>query len=99
MFQKRHWLKGGITALGINIFLSLAGVIISFSTHDISDAYGIIAEKVFNFFAAILLYLPLGKEGFQFPELFIISLGFWFLIGASFGCIYGKIKEGSKIDM
>ena len=91
--MKKYWLRWGLIALSINIFLSFLGVVIGFYAHDISDAYGSFAEKIFDFFATILLYTPLGGEGFQFPELFLISFGSWFLVGVLLGFVYGKFRK------
>ncbi len=98
MNNKRYWLRGGIAGLVFNAIFTLPGIIIGIFAHDVSDAFGTVAEKIFNFFGTILLYIPLGKEGFQFPLLFVISFGFTSIVGAVIGWIYGKIKNRNNTN-
>ncbi len=89
--MKRYILSGGLIVLAFGSILGLLLFSVAFSAHD-SDAYGVIAEKIFNFFATILLIAPLSGQGFSFGESLLISAVYLFLIGALIGWVYGKNK-------
>ena len=55
-----------------------------------------VAEKIFNFFATILLIAPLSDAGFSFGESLLISAVYVFLVGALIGWLYGKYKNKIK---
>jgi hypothetical protein len=96
-YMKKYWLRGGISGLifGLILYVGLF-LVAATGVHDISDTYGIIAEKIFNLFAHISLIIPLDRAGFSPGETFIISGIYTFVLGAIIGFIYGKIKPISQ---
>ncbi len=95
--SSQYWLWGGISGLVIGAVLSGILFVIAFAVHDISDAFGPLAENIFDFFAYALLITPLSNEGFSFNISLVISAAWVFLIGAVLGWIYGKLYNRVKI--
>ena len=87
--QKRYWLRGGVT-------LGLLDLVLVFLNIAFNPASGLIlALNIVQGPFSYLLYpiLNLDKMRGNIPILVVGGLICWFIIGAIFGWLYGRIKN------
>lgn len=96
MTQRRYWLYGGIAGLILGTVIAGILTFVSFSVHDIADAYGTISLVAFNLLYGVFLAIPLWIASFipvlnWYPA--VLTVFFYeFAVGALIGLIYGRIK-------
>ena len=86
--KKRYWLRGGVVAVIINLFLFLIDYLLGF--HNTGDMPSLLI--IFSFLIADVVYW--GKN--TFFAIIVTSSVVLFIIGALIGFIYGKNKVISK---
>ena len=84
--KRSYWFKGGIVLGILDIVVILIGYVISSSE---SLGWFLMFTKIFFNALAIALRLPI----YQNYQVIIGGLISWFVIGATIGWIYGKIKN------
>jgi len=95
MKQKRYWLRGGVTGLGIFIVFSILSLLIDkiFGPGD----YGITLNEILVYFPFGYIYESLTNKIFPMLLIFVINLLIFSAVGVLIGWLYGKIKDRNKV--